>query len=64
MQYIPRKNNMIKVDFSLEILKESDGWHIQRTERKKKSIKSIIIQQNCPSKVTVMKHLSRPTENC
>ena len=55
---------MIKVDFSLEILKESDGWHIQRTERKKKSIKSIIIQQNGPSKVTVMKHLSRPTENC
>lgn len=54
---------MTKVDFSLEILKESDGWQIQRTERKK-STKSIIIQQNCPSKVTMMKHLSRPTEKC
>lgn len=54
--------NMIKADFSLEILKESNGCLSQRTERKK-SIKSIIIQKNCPSKVTVMKYLSRQTEN-
>lgn len=44
---------MTKVDFSLEILKEK-VMDDKFKELKKKSTKSIIIQQNCSSKVAMM----------